>query len=66
MQILSEKNKVALYYQDASRNEKYTFKEMKERSNQVANVLKEIGVEKKGDRVFIFLCLAHQNYILLL
>ncbi|MFB9761588.1 acetate--CoA ligase [Ectobacillus funiculus] len=48
------KNKVALYYQDASRNEKYTFKEMKERSNQVANVLKEIGVEK-GDRVFIFM-----------
>lgn len=28
------KNKVALYYKDAKRDEKYTFKEMKEESNE--------------------------------
>ncbi|PDM41637.1 MULTISPECIES: acetate--CoA ligase [unclassified Geobacillus] len=49
------KNKVALYYRDASRNEKYTFKEMKEMSNKVANVLKQVAEIEKGDRVFIFM-----------
>ena len=34
------KNKVALYYQDGSRKEKYTFKEMKDFSNKAGNVLK--------------------------
>ena len=32
------KNKVALYYQDGSRKEKYTFKEMKDFSNKAGNV----------------------------
>ncbi|MGG3842710.1 acetate--CoA ligase [Anoxybacillus kestanbolensis] len=49
------KNKVALYYRDATREEKYTFKEMKEFSNKVANVLKEVADVEKGDRVFIFM-----------
>ena len=41
------KNKVALYYQDGSRKEKYTFKEMKDFSNKAGNVLKNYGdVEK--------------------
>nr|WP_194950088.1 acetate--CoA ligase [Anoxybacillus flavithermus] len=50
-----QKNKVALYYRDATREEKYTFKEMKEFSNKVANVLKEVADVEKGDRVFIFM-----------
>ncbi|MFS0646013.1 acetate--CoA ligase [Siminovitchia sp. 179-K 8D1 HS] len=49
------KNKVALYYRDESRNEKYTFKEMKELSNKAGNVLKTYGDVNKGDRVFIFM-----------
>ncbi len=49
------KNKVALYYKDAERNEKYTFKEMKDLSNQAANVLKTYGNVGKGDRVFVFM-----------
>ena len=48
------KNKIALYYDDGPRKEKYTFKEMKEYSNKAGNLLQQIGVEK-GDRVFIFM-----------
>ena len=48
------KNKIALYYQDSSRKEKYTFKEMKEFSNKAGNIFKDYGVVK-GDRVFIFM-----------
>jgi acetyl-CoA synthetase len=49
------KNKIALYYRDGVRNEKYTFKEMKDYSNQAGNVLKTFGDVEKGDRVFIFM-----------
>lgn len=49
------KNKIALYYRDGIRKEKYTFKEMKEFSNKAANVLKTYGDVEKGDRVFIFM-----------
>ena len=37
------KNKVALYYSDDSRNEKYTFKDLKDLTNKAGNVLKEYG-----------------------
>ncbi|SEM69954.1 acetate--CoA ligase [Lihuaxuella thermophila] len=47
-------DKIALMYSDPSRDEKYTFQEMKEKSNQFGNVLRKIGVHK-GDRVFIFM-----------
>ncbi len=47
-------NKVALYYSDANRDEKYTFAQMKAYSNKAGNVLRNVGVEK-GDRVFIFM-----------
>src|SRR5438105_5048135 len=53
--ISFRKNKVALYYRDGSRDEKYTFKEMKELSNKAGNVLKTYGDVEKGDRVFIFM-----------
>ncbi|BDG31030.1 acetate--CoA ligase [Parageobacillus thermoglucosidasius] len=60
------KNKVALYYRDASRNEKYTFKEMKELSNKVANVLKDVAEIEKGDRVFVFMPRSPELYFAVL
>jgi acetyl-CoA synthetase len=49
------KNKVALYYRDPERDEKYTFSDMKKLSNKAGNVLKQYGDVEKGDRVFIFM-----------
>ncbi|MBS4191647.1 acetate--CoA ligase [Bacillus sp. FJAT-49705] len=49
------KNKIALYFREGLRNEKYTFKEMKELSNKAGNILKSYGDVEKGDRVFIFM-----------
>lgn len=60
------KNKVALYYKDANRNEKYTFKEMKEESNRAGNVLKRYGNVEKGDRVFIFMPRQPELYFIML
>ncbi|RFU66240.1 acetate--CoA ligase [Peribacillus glennii] len=60
------KNKIALYYRDAGRNEKYTFKEMKELSNKAGNVLKSYGNVEKGDRVFIFMPRSPELYFALL
>lgn len=60
------KNKVALYYRDAVRNEKYTFKEMKELSNQVANVLRQTADIQKGDRVFVFMPRSPEMYFAVL
>ncbi|RDU36180.1 acetate--CoA ligase [Neobacillus piezotolerans] len=60
------KNKVALYYRDQKRNEKYTFKEMKELSNKAANVLKSYGDVEKGDRVFIFMPRSPELYFAVL
>nr|WP_240511884.1 acetate--CoA ligase [Paludifilum halophilum] len=45
---------IALHYSDSDREEKYTFRQMKEQSNRFGNVLRKIGVGK-GDRVFIFM-----------
>ncbi|OIJ15222.1 acetate--CoA ligase [Anaerobacillus arseniciselenatis] len=62
----SEKaNKIALYYSDPHKSEKYTFNEMKDLSNQAGNVLKNIGVTK-GDRVFIFMPRSPELYFVLL
>ncbi|MDN5293970.1 MAG: acetyl-CoA synthetase [Eubacteriales bacterium] len=47
-------DKVALYYWDGKRDEKYTFADIKRMSNKFANVLKKYGIGK-GDRVFIFM-----------
>ncbi|GIN86901.1 acetyl-coenzyme A synthetase [Heyndrickxia sporothermodurans] len=57
------KNKVALYYRDEKRNEKYTFKDLKELSNQAGNVFKVHGDVEKGDRVFIFMPRSPELYI---
>jgi acetyl-CoA synthetase len=49
------KNKVALYWEGADGSDrKYTFQELKIRTDKLANVLKNAGV-KKGDRVFVYL-----------
>ncbi|MBU8905209.1 acetate--CoA ligase [Desertibacillus haloalkaliphilus] len=50
----ANKDKVALAYSDATREENYTYKQMMENSNRAGNVLRDLGVEK-GDRVFIFM-----------
>lgn len=60
------KNKVALYYQDGERKEKYTFKEIMELSNKAGNVLKNYGDVEKGDRVFIFMPRSPELYFALL
>ncbi|WP_062354952.1 acetate--CoA ligase [Bacillus kwashiorkori] len=59
------KNKVALFYRDLNRNEKYTFKEMKEWSNKAGNVFKDYGVTK-GERIFIFMPRSPELYFSLL
>jgi acetyl-CoA synthetase len=60
------KNKIALYYRDDLRNEKYTFKEIKELSNKAGNVLKTFGGVEKGDRVFIFMPRSPELYFAIL
>jgi acetyl-CoA synthetase len=58
----SRKHKVALYWQGADRDEKYTFLELSNLSNRFANVLTELGIEKR-DRVFIFLPRIPELYV---
>ncbi|MEK5441504.1 MULTISPECIES: acetate--CoA ligase [unclassified Fredinandcohnia] len=60
------KNKIALYYRDPSRDEKYTFKEMKEYTNRAANVLKQAADVEKGDRVFVFMPRSPELYFTVL
>jgi acetyl-CoA synthetase len=64
--LTEKKNKVALYYRDQHRYEKYTFKEMKDLTNKAANVLKQYGDVEKGDRVFIFMPRSPELYFVLL
>ncbi|RYG72335.1 acetate--CoA ligase [Lentibacillus lipolyticus] len=56
------KNKVALYYSDQERDEKYTFQDMKFLSNKFGNVLRNMGTEK-GERVFLFLPRSPELYM---
>ncbi|MGW8262983.1 AMP-binding protein, partial [Bacillus sp. LR--39] len=51
---------------DAKRDEKYTFKEMKEESNRAGNVLRRYGNVEKGDRVFIFMPRSPELYFIML
>ncbi|REJ23547.1 MAG: acetate--CoA ligase [Bacillaceae bacterium] len=62
----AKKNKVALYYRDANRDEQYTFEEMKELSNKAANVLKQHTDLQKGDRVFVFMPRSPELYFVIL
>jgi acetyl-CoA synthetase len=56
------KNKVALYYSDAERDEKFTFLELKKQSNKFGNGLRELGIQK-GDRVFVFMPRTPELYV---
>jgi len=60
------KNKIALYYHEGLRKEKYTFKEMKELSNKAGNVFKNYAQVEKGDRVFIFMPRSPELYFAVL
>lgn len=62
----NRKDKIALYYKDDNRDEKYTYEEMKMNSNKAANVLKQYGDIEKGDRVFIFMPRQPELYFALL
>lgn len=59
------KNKVALYYSDAKRDEKYTFLDMKQLSNKFGNVLRKLGIQR-GDRVFLFMPRTPELYVSLI
>lgn len=59
------KNKVALYYSDSERDEKYTFQDMKLLSNQFGNVLRNLGIQK-GERVFLFMPRSPEIYVSIL
>ncbi|KAA6481693.1 acetate--CoA ligase [Bacillus swezeyi] len=60
------KNKVAFYYKDPVREEKYTFREMKNETNKAGNVLKQHANVKKGDRVFVFMPRSPELYFIIL
>lgn len=59
------RDKIALYYSDDKRDEKYTYQEMKLNSNRFGNVLRKLGIGK-GDRVFIFMPRTPELYFSLL
>ncbi|MCY9760478.1 acetate--CoA ligase [Paenibacillus alvei] len=58
-------DKVALYYSDAVRDEAYTYTELSRKTNQFANVLRNLGIQK-GERIFIFMPRTPELYISLL
>lgn len=58
-------SKVALHYVNGDERVSYTFKEVQDKTNHYARILKENGV-KKGDRVFIFLPKTPECYIAIL
>ncbi|MDI3328958.1 MAG: acetate--CoA ligase [Alicyclobacillaceae bacterium] len=55
-------DRIALLYSDANRRESYTFRNLRNLSNQFGNVLRGLGV-KKGDRVFIFMPRSPELYV---
>jgi acetyl-CoA synthetase len=57
--------KIALLYSDAHREESYTFRQLRDQSNQFGNILRKYGIGK-GDRVFIFMPRSPELYICLL
>lgn len=57
--------KTALHYVNGDERVSYTFKEVKDKTDHYARVLKENGIEK-GDRVFIFLPKTPECYIAIL
>lgn len=60
------KNHVALMFEDETREESYTFLDMKTITNQTANLLQKKTDVKKGDRVFLFMPRSPELYFMLL
>ncbi|WP_163536500.1 acetate--CoA ligase [Gracilibacillus sp. YIM 98692] len=58
-------DKIALHYVNGEERKSYTFKEVKEKTDHYAKVLKDNGVQK-GDRVFVFLPKNPECYIAIL
>lgn len=58
------KDKIALIYDDGSREEQFTFGDMKTISNQAGNLLREYADVKKGDRVFLFIPRSPELYFI--
>lgn len=57
------KDKIALHWEDEDNVRKqYTFSDIKRQSDKLANVLRNLGVEK-GDRIFLFLPRVTELYI---
>ncbi|RLG32724.1 acetate--CoA ligase, partial [Methanosarcinales archaeon] len=54
--------RIALYYIDNLREEKYTFRDLSATSARFANLLSDLGVVK-GDRIFIFMPRSPELYI---
>ena len=61
----ARRDKIALLYSDANRDESYTFMDMKRQSDKFGNVLRKLGV-RKGDRVFLFMPRTPELYFALL
>ncbi|SEV87567.1 acetyl-CoA synthetase [Aliicoccus persicus] len=59
-------NKQALIFKNNDVIERYTFKEMQDKTNQAANVLKDNANIEKGDRIFIFMPRSPELYFALL
>lgn len=62
---VDEKNmgaSIALYFSDGKRELRYSFSQIKQFSNQFANVLRKYGI-KKGERVAVFLPRSPELYI---
>ncbi|WP_058306764.1 acetate--CoA ligase [Gracilibacillus massiliensis] len=58
-------DKIAIHYINETEKRSYTFREVKDKTDHYAKILKENGV-KKGDRVFIFLSKTPECYIAIL
>ncbi|PWU69250.1 acetate--CoA ligase [Gracilibacillus dipsosauri] len=58
-------NKIAIHYINGTERKSYTFKEIKDKTDHYARILKEKGV-KRGDRVFVFLPKTAECYIAIL
>lgn len=57
--------KVAIHYIHGGKEEKLTFRQLKEKTDHVASVYKKYGIQK-GDRVFVFLPKSPECYIAIL
>ncbi len=63
--LTERKHKTALIYSDTTREEQYSFEELRVHSNRCGNMLRKLGIGK-GDRVFIFMPRLPELYFSLL